>query len=129
MGNDIRKEGNERLIKRLKQGIATAKGVDGDFVYVTVGDAKRILKAFGIDYNEVSNPYVNYIIKALECRSKRHERCDTECFNCQFCHWRMQVKINDEEYLENVVCDEKRLLTDTINLLKFLEDKVKELLT
>ena len=34
----------ERLEKHLESGIATAKGVDGDFVYITVGDAKRILK-------------------------------------------------------------------------------------
>lgn len=34
----------DRLKKRLERGIATAKGVDGDFVYITIGDAKRILQ-------------------------------------------------------------------------------------
>lgn len=34
----------ENLIKRLKRGIETAKGIDADFVYITVGDAKRILR-------------------------------------------------------------------------------------
>ena len=34
----------ENLVKRLKRGIEVAKGVDGDFVYITIGDAKRILK-------------------------------------------------------------------------------------
>ena len=34
----------KRLVKSLESGIATAKGVDGDFVYITVGDAKRILQ-------------------------------------------------------------------------------------
>ena len=37
----------ERLGKHLASGIATAKGVDGDFVYITVGDAKSILKLLG----------------------------------------------------------------------------------
>ncbi len=32
------------LVKRLKTGIETAKGIDGDFVYITVGEAKRILQ-------------------------------------------------------------------------------------
>lgn len=32
------------LVKHLKAGIETAKGVDGDFVYVTVGEAKMILE-------------------------------------------------------------------------------------
>ena len=36
---------NKNLILRLKAQIAVAKEVDGDFVYITVGDAKRILKA------------------------------------------------------------------------------------
>ena len=36
---------NKNLIQRLKSQIAVAKEVDGDFVYITVGDAKRILKA------------------------------------------------------------------------------------
>ena len=36
---------NKNLIQRLKAQIAVAKEVDGDFVYITVGDAKRILKA------------------------------------------------------------------------------------
>ena len=31
------------LVKHLKAGIETAKGIDGDFVYVTVGEAKIIL--------------------------------------------------------------------------------------
>ena len=34
----------ENLAKRLKRGIEVARGVDGDFVYITIGDAKRILK-------------------------------------------------------------------------------------
>lgn len=34
----------ENLVKRLKRGIEVARGVDGDFVYITIGDAKRILK-------------------------------------------------------------------------------------
>ena len=34
----------EHLEKHLASGIATAKGVDGDFVYITVGDAKRIIQ-------------------------------------------------------------------------------------
>ena len=37
----------ERFGKHLVSGIATAKGVDGDFVYITVGDAKRILRMIG----------------------------------------------------------------------------------
>ena len=32
------------LVKHLKTGIETAKGIDGDFVYVTVGEAKMILE-------------------------------------------------------------------------------------
>ena len=39
---------NERhmnnLVKKLKNGITQAKGVDADFLYITVGDAKRVLK-------------------------------------------------------------------------------------
>lgn len=35
---------NKNLVQRLKAQIAVAKEVDGDFVYITVGDAKRILK-------------------------------------------------------------------------------------
>jgi len=31
------------LVKRLKSGIETAKGIDDDFVYITVGEAKIIL--------------------------------------------------------------------------------------
>lgn len=31
------------LVKHLKAGIETAKGIDGDFIYVTVGEAKIIL--------------------------------------------------------------------------------------
>ena len=34
----------ENLVKRLKRWIEVARGVDGDFVYITIGDAKRILK-------------------------------------------------------------------------------------
>ena len=34
----------ENLIKRLRRGIATAKGIDNDFVFITIGDAKKILK-------------------------------------------------------------------------------------
>ena len=34
----------ENLVKRLKRGIEVARGIDGDFVYITIGDAKRILK-------------------------------------------------------------------------------------
>lgn len=32
------------LVKRLETGIETAKGIDGDFVYITVGEAKRMLR-------------------------------------------------------------------------------------
>ena len=32
------------LIKRLMRGIATAKGIDNDFIFITIGDAKRLLK-------------------------------------------------------------------------------------
>ena len=32
------------LVRHLKAGIETAKGIDGDFVYVTVGEAKMILE-------------------------------------------------------------------------------------
>lgn len=35
---------NKNLKQRLKAQIAVAKEIDGDFVYITVGDAKRILK-------------------------------------------------------------------------------------
>ena len=35
---------NDNLIKRLRTGIDTARGVDNDFVYITIGDAKRILR-------------------------------------------------------------------------------------
>ena len=34
----------ENLIKRLQRGIVTAKGIDNDFVFITIGDAKRLLK-------------------------------------------------------------------------------------
>ena len=34
----------KNLVKRLKSQIAEAREVDGDFAYITVGDAKRILK-------------------------------------------------------------------------------------
>ena len=34
----------EILIKKLKRAIEELKGIDGDFLYITVGDAKRILK-------------------------------------------------------------------------------------
>lgn len=34
----------ENLIKRLRRGIVTAKGIDNDFVFITIGDAKKILK-------------------------------------------------------------------------------------
>ena len=34
----------ENLMKRLKRGIVTAKGIDNDFVFITIGDAKRLLK-------------------------------------------------------------------------------------
>ena len=39
MSNDM-----ELTKKHLVNGIATAKGVDGDFVYITVGDAKLIVQ-------------------------------------------------------------------------------------
>lgn len=32
------------LVKHLKTGIETAKGIDEDFVYITVGEAKMILE-------------------------------------------------------------------------------------
>jgi len=32
------------LVKNLKAGIETAKGIDEDFVYITVGEAKIILQ-------------------------------------------------------------------------------------
>jgi len=35
---------NDNLINRLKNGIETASGIDNDFVYITIGDAKRILR-------------------------------------------------------------------------------------
>ena len=34
----------DNLIKRLQRGIVTAKGIDNDFVFITIGDAKRLLK-------------------------------------------------------------------------------------
>ena len=34
----------KNLIRRLKSGIEVARNIDNDFVYITVGDAKRILK-------------------------------------------------------------------------------------
>ena len=34
----------KNLVQRLKSQIAAAKEIDGDFAYITVGDAKRILK-------------------------------------------------------------------------------------
>ena len=34
----------KNLVKRLKSQIAAAKEVDGDFAYITIGDAKRILR-------------------------------------------------------------------------------------
>ena len=39
----------ENLIKRLQRGIVTAKGVDNDFVFITIGDAKRLLKLLEAD--------------------------------------------------------------------------------
>ena len=39
----------ENLIKRLQRGIATAKGIDNDFVFITIGDAKRLLKLLEAD--------------------------------------------------------------------------------
>lgn len=39
-----RRDKTDILEKHLKAGIATAKGVDGDFVYLTVGEAKTILR-------------------------------------------------------------------------------------
>jgi len=32
------------LVKHLKSGIETAQGIDDDFVYITVGEAKIILQ-------------------------------------------------------------------------------------
>ena len=34
----------ENLMKRLQRGITVAKGIDNDFVFITIGDAKRLLK-------------------------------------------------------------------------------------
>ena len=34
----------ENLMKRLQRGITVAKGVDNDLVFITIGDAKRLLK-------------------------------------------------------------------------------------
>lgn len=39
-----RENNTDILVKHLKTGIETAKGIDGDFVYVTVGEAKMILE-------------------------------------------------------------------------------------
>ena len=39
----------ENLMKRLQRGIAVAKGVDNDFVFITIGDAKRLLKLLEAD--------------------------------------------------------------------------------
>ena len=39
----------ENLIKRLQRGIVTAKGIDNDFVFITIGDAKRLLKLLEAD--------------------------------------------------------------------------------
>lgn len=34
----------KNLMKRLKRGIETAHGDNGDFVYITIGEAKKILE-------------------------------------------------------------------------------------
>lgn len=39
----------ENLMKRLQRGITVAKGVDNDFVFITIGDAKRLLKLLDED--------------------------------------------------------------------------------
>ena len=39
-----RKNNTDILVKHLKTGIETAKGIDSDFVYLTVGEAKMILE-------------------------------------------------------------------------------------
>ena len=41
----FKRENNTDIIaKHLQNGIDTAKGIDEDFVYITVGEAKRILE-------------------------------------------------------------------------------------
>ena len=42
----------EILVKRLKRAIEESKGIDGDFVYITIGDAKRILKLLDQDMDK-----------------------------------------------------------------------------
>lgn len=39
-----RENNTDILVKHLKTGIDTAKGIDEDFVYITVGEAKIILQ-------------------------------------------------------------------------------------
>ena len=39
-----RENNTDIIVKHLKSGIETAKGIDDDFVYITVGEAKIILE-------------------------------------------------------------------------------------
>ena len=55
---------NKNLIRRLKAQIAVAKEVDGDFAYITIGDAKRILRVLeekpnGDEAMDISKQAVN----------------------------------------------------------------------
>ena len=68
---------NERLIKRLKSQIAVAKEVDGDFVYMTVGDAKRVLKLLEPDQKRAEKR--DELLKNFE---KVRSHCDSVYSPC-----------------------------------------------
>ena len=113
---------NKMLIKHLQSGIATAKGVDGDFVYITVGDAKRILKAFGVEEETVENGYLGMILKALECQTGKVEEKP-----CKYCHYSKKMH-NDPGHVKGLMylCDQQQLARDTINLLLFYADELRK---
>ena len=46
----------DNLVKRLKRGIEAAHGDNGDFVYITIGEAKKILKLIEEDREKEEQP-------------------------------------------------------------------------
>ena len=79
----------KRLAKSLESGIATAKGVDGDFVYITVGDAKRILQMI-----EEKEPKKVYDMKI------NGHRAFGFCPNCS-CRLDSDIHIGNPEHMMN----------------------------
>ena len=81
----------EKLEQHLAAGIEVAKGVNSDFVYITVGDAKRVLRLIGarepkiVQGLKLSGHRVTGYCPNCTRRIDRDERLGRFCEPTNFC--------------------------------------------